>query len=137
VGSPRGLWLVSLYAQLGEPRDLQAHAVAVTIAIGSVAAAEEIVWRGMVTQLLADRLGSRWAWVWAAGLYTVANAPTAMALSGRAGLNPLLVLAAAGGGLLWGAMARRYGRLVPGIVAHALFDSAIVILFPLWGGWVR
>lgn len=138
VGSKREIWLVSLYGQLGDPRSLQAHAPAVAAAIVVATVAEEIVWRGMVTQLLADRLGSRWAWAWAAGLYALANAPTAVSLGSLGGLNPVLVLAALGGGLLWGAMARRFGRLAPGIIAHALFDWVVVMMFPIWGGvWTR
>jgi membrane protease YdiL (CAAX protease family) len=135
VGSPREIWLVSLYGQLGDPRVLQAHAVAVALAIAAAAFAEEVVWRGMVAQILADRVGSRTAWLWAAGLYTLASVPSAIALRGPAGWNPVLVLAAAAGGLLWGGMARRFGRLTPGIVAHALFDWVVLMMFPLWGGW--
>ncbi len=136
VGSPREIWLVSLYGQIGDPRVLQAHAPLVAAAIALAALAEEIVWRGTVTQLLAERVGSRFAWVWAAGLYALALAPTAWALragGGAGGLNPMLVIAAAGGGLVWGGMARKFGGLVPSILAHALFDWAVVMMFPFWG----
>jgi membrane protease YdiL (CAAX protease family) len=102
-------------------------------AVIAAAVAEELVWRGMVTQLLAERVGSRMAWVWAAVLYALAYAPTMWALRSSAGLNPLLVGAALGAGLLWGAMARAFGRLAPGVLAHALFDWAVVMMFPLWG----
>ncbi len=137
VGSPREIWLVSLYGAIGDPRALQAHAPLVAITIVVAAIAEEVLWRGVVTQLLAYRCGSRTAWLWAAGLYAVAFVPTTCALrtmaGPTAGLNPVLVFAALGGGLLWGGMARIFGRLVPGIVAHALFDWAVVMMFPLWG----
>jgi membrane protease YdiL (CAAX protease family) len=133
VGSPREIWLVSLYGQLGDPRALQRHAPWVVVAVVLAAIVEELVWRGAVTQLLAERVGSRWAWLWAAGLYALALAPTAWALRGGDGLNPLLVIAAAGGGLVWGGMARAFGRLGPSILAHALFDWAILMMFPLWG----
>ena len=59
---------------------LQAHAPVVALAVAVAALAEEIVWRGVVTQLLAERVGSRVAWVWAAGLYALAFVPTAWAL---------------------------------------------------------
>jgi membrane protease YdiL (CAAX protease family) len=134
TGSPREIWLASLYSQIGNPRVLQAHAPAVAAAIAIVAASEELVWRGMVTQLLADRLGSRTAWVWAAGLYALAYAPTLWAL-GAGSLNPVLFLAAAGAALLWGGMARVFGRLGPSMLAHALFDWAVVMMFRLWGPW--
>lgn len=134
VGSPHEIWLVTLYGQLGSPKVLQAHASEVAVAITVVAAAEEIVWRGMVTQILADRFGSRFAWVWAAVLYALAYLPTAWSLRAGGGpLDPVLVLAALGAGLVWGAMARTFGRLGPGILSHALFDWAVVMMFPLWG----
>jgi membrane protease YdiL (CAAX protease family) len=133
VGSKREIWLVSLYGQIGDPRTLQAHAPAVALAVAAAALAEEVLWRGAVTQLLAERVGSRAAWIWAAGFYALAFVPTAWALRAGEGVNPLLVIAALGGGLLWGALTRAFGRLVPSILAHALFDWAILMMFPLWG----
>jgi membrane protease YdiL (CAAX protease family) len=137
VGSPREIWLVSLYGQIGDPRLLQQHAPAVAAAIGATVVAEEVLWRGMVTQLLADRVGTRTAWIWAAVLYALAYVPTMWSLQADAGpgagLDPVLPLAALGGGLLWGAMAWTTGRLAPSILAHALFDWAVVMMFPLWG----
>jgi membrane protease YdiL (CAAX protease family) len=133
VGSPREIWLASFYGQLGDPRSLQRYGPLVAVTIVVVTVAEEIVWRGMVTQLLADRLGSRTAWVWAAGLYAVSFLPSAYSLSVGSTLNPILLLGAAAGGVLWGGMARAFGRLGPSIIAHALFDWAVVMMFPLWG----
>jgi membrane protease YdiL (CAAX protease family) len=137
VGSPREVWLVSLYGQIGDPRVLQSRAPMVGAAIAVVALAEEVVWRGMVTQLLADWMGTRTAWVGAAVLYAAAYVPTMWALRAGGGtgpLNPVLPVAALGAGLLWGGMARSFGgRLAPGVLAHALFDWAVVMMFPLWG----
>jgi membrane protease YdiL (CAAX protease family) len=133
VGSTREIWLVSLYGQIGDPRVLQAHAPLVALAVAVAAFVEELVWRGAVTQLLAERVGSRTAWIWAAGLYALALAPTAWALRTGDGINPLLVLAAAGAGLVWGGMARAFGGLAPSILAHALFDWAALMMFPFWG----
>jgi uncharacterized protein len=137
VGSPREIWLVSLYGQLGDPRLLAAHAPAIAATIAGTALAEEVLWRGMVTQLLAERVGSRTAWLWAAALYAISYVPTAWSLragaGGGGGLNPTIVAAALAGGLLWGAMARAFGRLAPGALAHALFDWGVVMMFPLWG----
>jgi membrane protease YdiL (CAAX protease family) len=133
VGSPREVWLVTLYGQIGNPVVLQAHGGAVATAIVVAAVAEEIVWRGMVTQLLADRVGSRTAWLWAAVLYAAAYVPTAWSLRAGTMLDPALAIAAFGAALLWGIMARAFGRLAPSILAHALFDWAIVMMFPLWG----
>lgn len=137
VGSSREIWLVTLYGEIGDPRVLQAHAPSVFVGIWVAAFAEEVVWRGAVTQLLAERVGSRTAWAWAAGLYALSYAPTAWSLRAGtgpgSGLDPALPIAALGAGLLWGAMARRFGRLVPSILAHALFDWAALMMFPLWG----
>jgi hypothetical protein len=132
-GSPRAIWVVSLYGQIGDPRQLQARAPAVAAAVAVLAIAEELLWRGAVTQILAEHVGSRVAWVWAAGLYALAIAPTAWSL-GAGGTNPVMIVAALGGGLMWGAMVRFAGRLGPAIVAHALFDWAAIMMFPLWGG---
>jgi len=133
VGSPREIWLVSLYGQIGDPRALQAHGPAVAAVIAAAAVGEEVVWRGAVTHLLAERVGSRVAWIWAAALYALALAPTAWSLGSAAGLDPLLIVAAAGGGFVWGGMARAFGSLVPSILAHALFDWAVLMMFPFWG----
>jgi membrane protease YdiL (CAAX protease family) len=134
TGSPREIWLVSLYAQLGDPRLLQKYAPAVGIAIVVTATAEEILWRGAVTRILEEHLGSQRAWIASAVLYALAHAPTMWSLRvPGASLNPLLVVAALGAGLVFGAMARHFGRLAPGIIAHALFDWVVVMMFPLWG----
>jgi membrane protease YdiL (CAAX protease family) len=137
VGSTREIWLVSLYGAFGDPRVLQAHAPALAATIAATAIAEEVLWRGAVTHLLAERVGSRLAWVWAAGMYALAYVPTAWSLRALAGqgggLNPVLPMAALAAGLVWGGMARAFGRLAPSILAHALFDWGVVVMFRLWG----
>jgi membrane protease YdiL (CAAX protease family) len=137
VGSAREIWLVSLYGQLGDPRLMQAHAPAIGATIVAVALAEEVLWRGMATTVLAAAVGPRRAWLLAAVLYALSYVPTAWSLrsdaGGHGGLNPMLPIAALGIGLLLGAMARAFGRLAPGILAHALFDWLAVMMFPLWG----
>jgi membrane protease YdiL (CAAX protease family) len=133
VGSPREVWLVSLYGQIGDPRALIARGPLVGLTLLVLALAEELVWRGLVTQLLAERVGSRSAWIWAAALYALAFVPTLWSLGGSAGLNPVLVVAAFGGGLVWGAMGRIFGTIVPSVLAHALFDWVVIMMFPLWG----
>ncbi len=135
TGSPREIWLVSLYGQIGDPRVLQRYALAVGIGIVVMSIAEEILWRGVVTRLLEEKLGSERAWIGSALLYGVAHVPTMWALrAGGGALNPLLPLAAVAAGLVFGALARKLeGRLLPGIVAHALFDWLVVMMFPLWG----
>jgi membrane protease YdiL (CAAX protease family) len=134
VGSAREIWLVSLYGQIGDPQVLRAQAPLIGCAIVLASVGEELLWRGMVTQVLADRLGSRAAWLGAAVLYGLAYAPTMWSLRAGGTLNPVLVAAALGGGLMWGGMARAFGSLVPSIVAHAFFDWAVLVMLPLWGG---
>jgi membrane protease YdiL (CAAX protease family) len=131
--SPRAIWLARLYLQLGDPNALRGHSMELFAGLIAVSAAEEIVWRGLATSLLAERVGSRWAWAVAAVLYALAYVPAMWALAGPNGVNPVLPIGALGGGLVWGWMARRTGRLPPGIVAHALFDWCVVVMFRLWG----
>ena len=104
------------------------------LAIVVLAVAEEIVWRGLVTSLLAELVGTQRAWVYAAVLYALAQVPTLWALADPvAGLNPVLPVAALASGLVWGFMARRFGRLLPGIFSHVLFDWTVLMMFRLWG----
>jgi membrane protease YdiL (CAAX protease family) len=134
VGSDRESWLARLYLQLGDPTTLRKNVAFVVVAIIVMAAAEEIVWRGLVTSLLEERVGSRRAWVWAAVLYALAHVPTLWALRDPvAGLNPILPAAALAAGLVWGFMARRFERLLPGIFSHVLFDWTVLMMFRLWG----
>jgi len=133
-GSDRESWLARLYLQLGDPGMLRKNVAFVVLAIIVMAVAEELVWRGLVTTLLAEVIGSRRAWVWAAVLYALAHAPTIWALRDPvAGPNPVLVAAALAAGLLWGFMARRFERLLPSIFAHVLFDWTVLMMFRLWG----
>lgn len=135
AGTPRESWLARLYLQLGDPKALREGMPIYAVGIVVAAAAEEVVWRGLVTRLLARAIGERWAWAVAAVPYALAHAPTVWSLRDpEAGINPMLVMAALGAGLVWGAMARRYGgRLVPGILAHAMFDWLVVFTFRLFG----
>lgn len=134
VGSDRESWLARLYLQVGDPTTLRKSVGLVVVAILVLAIAEEIVWRGLVTSLLEEHVGSQRAWVWAAVLYAVAQLPTLWALRDPiAGLNPVLPVAALASGLVWGFMARRFGRLLPGIFSHVLFDWTVLMMFRLWG----
>lgn len=132
--SPRAGWLARFYLQLGDPSVLRERMTFVSIAICVVAIAEELLWRGLVVALLTELVGSRRAWLYAAVLYTLAHVPTAFALADpKAGLNPLVVIAAFGCGLVWSGLVRWTGRLVPSIVSHALFAWFVVMMFRLWG----
>jgi len=135
--NPRATWLARLYLQLGDPADLRKNVSQVVVALIVIAVAEEIVWRGLVITLLEEQIGSRRAWLWQAVLYAVAHVPTVWLLKDtQVGLNPVVVLAAFAAGLVWGFMARRFERLLPGIFSHVLFDWTVVMMFRLWGASV-
>jgi membrane protease YdiL (CAAX protease family) len=132
--SARASWLARLYLQLGDPSVLSKNVGTVVLVIVVLAIAEEVVWRGLVISLLAELIGSSRAWVWSAVLYSVAHLPTAWALRDPvAGPNPVVVLAALGCGLVWGLMARRFERILPGLFSHVLFDWTVLMMFRLWG----
>lgn len=134
AATPRDAWMARLYLQLGSGADLKKQMALVTFVLLVVAIAEEVLWRGVVTRLLEPLVGSRRAWMLAAVLYALAHVPTAFLLADdRAGRNPMLVLATFGAGLVWGALARKLGRLTPGILSHWAVDWAIIVLFRLWG----
>ncbi len=134
VGNARESWIARLYLQIGDPTSLRKSVAVVVTGIIVMAVAEELVWRGLVTSLLEEKIGSRRAWVWAAVLYAVAHVPTVWALKDPvAGPNPVIVVAALGCGLVWGFMARRYERLLPSIFSHVLFDWTVLMMFRLWG----
>jgi len=129
-GSPREAWIEALYHQLG---NLDAPGRTLTgAAVFAVAALEEIVWRGLVMGSIQDVSGRWRAAVYTTLLYAAAHLPTMFLLRALgAGDNPLVVVAALGCGMVWSLMVLRTGRLVPAVVAHALFSWAIIEL-PLW-----
>lgn len=134
VGTPREAWVARLYLQLGPGVDLKKHMVVVVVGLIAIAIGEEVLWRGVVTRLLEPMVGSRRAWIVGAALYAVAHLPTAWLLAdATAGKNPMLVLGALGAGLVWGGLARKLGRLTPGILAHVAFGWTVLVLFRLWG----
>lgn len=133
AGTPRQAWLFRIYLQLGDPEVLQ-HSAMLTALLLLVAAAEELVWRGLVLDLVSERFGTRRGWLLTTLLYALTLAPTAYFLRDpSAGLNPLLPIAALGAGLVWGFLAGRLGRLVPVIVSHMAFTyfSAVQFRWPM------
>jgi membrane protease YdiL (CAAX protease family) len=129
-GSPREMWLTWLYLQLGDP-DAPGRTL-VGVAVFAVAALEEIVWRGLVMRTQEEVMSPRRAALVSSLLYAAAHLPTLVLLRPPGGmLNPLVVLAALGCGLVWSFLVIRTGRLTPALLAHALFSWSI-IEFPLW-----
>ncbi|HMR78212.1 MAG TPA: CPBP family glutamic-type intramembrane protease [Polyangiaceae bacterium] len=131
-GTDRGAWLYRVYLQVGSSEALQ-RSILLTSLLLCIPVLEELVWRSWVLDELLERFGKRLGWPLAALLYALSLAPTAYFLADeRAGLNPLLVLAALGCGLVWSFMAMFQRRLPPVIIAHVAFTyfSAVQFRFP-------
>lgn len=129
-GSPQEAWVMRLYLQLGDPQAVGRMLVGGAVFV--VAVLEEIVWRGLVMRSLEAALDRRRALLLTTVLFAAAHLPTLYLLRDPvAGLNPLIVLAALGCGLVWGLIYLRASRLSPAIFAHALFSWSIVE-FPIW-----
>jgi uncharacterized protein len=134
AGSPREAWIARIYLQLGDPAPLRKHTGLLTLGVLTAVAAEELVFRGLVTRLLEEKIGSRDAWAWAAIPYALVMVPTMWVLQDpSAGINPLLVIAALGLGLAWGGMTRITRRIFPAILSHTAFDLCVIVMFRLWG----
>ncbi|MBT8489229.1 MAG: CPBP family intramembrane metalloprotease [Gemmatimonadetes bacterium] len=83
---------------------------------------EEIVWRGVVFGAAARWMSPGGAAIVSAVLYTLAHAPYG---------STAIVLAAFGAGTSW-ALLRAYSDSLPAvIVAHAVWDYAVLVLFRL------
>jgi membrane protease YdiL (CAAX protease family) len=133
AGTPQQAWLYRVYLQLGDPELLQ-RSLWLTSAILVIAVAEELVWRGLVLDLLSARFGSRRGWIVATLLYTLSLLPTVYLLRDPvAGLNPLLPTAALGAGLVWSFLAARLGRLAPVAISHMAFTYLTAVQFR-WPG---
>lgn len=133
AGSPRQAWLFRIYLQLGNPEHLQ-RSTAYTLLILALCAAEEVVWRGMVLGDLSERFGRRAALPLSALLYGASALPTLWLLRDRiAGINPLLVTAAVGCGLVWTFLAAQLGRLAPVVMSHMAFTYFTIVQFRLPG----
>lgn len=87
-----------------------------------VVLAEEIIWRGLVQSRLAARWGPTWAVPLAALVYAAVHAPIG---------QPLLVGVALACGLYWSCLRGITGSLVPGLIAHLLWDALVFLLKPL------
>lgn len=129
AGSTRLAWLFRVYAQVGDP-DLVQRSVVYTSALFLVVICEELVWRSLVLDELTARFGTRLAWPLAALCYGLSALPTLYTLRDPlAGYNPLLVTAALGCGIVWSFLASIKGRLIPVIIAHAVFTYFSLVQF--------
>jgi membrane protease YdiL (CAAX protease family) len=87
-----------------------------------------------VLERLNERLGTRFGWLAAAGLYALVSLPTVYLLRvPGVGLNPLLTFAAFGCGMVWSFLTSQMGRLLPSAISHAAFSyfSAVQFRIPL------
>jgi len=87
-----------------------------------IAPAEEIFWRGFVQNKLMKRYGLTKGTIIGICLYSGVHIWA---------LNPMLLLAALVLGIHWSIMYRRYHSIVPGIISHAIWDTAIFVLLPV------
>jgi CAAX protease family protein len=115
--SPIHAWVLQVFLLVGDTSTWFTLAGLVLLA-----ACEEIVWRGLVQTLLAERFGGRRGWIVCAALYALAHVPTLLTLQAPVvGYNPLIVLLSLGCGLCWAFLRERTGRLLPGFFSHAAF----------------
>lgn len=87
-----------------------------------IAPAEEIFWRGFVQNRLMGLYGAMQGTIIAIILYAGVHIWA---------MNPMLLIAATVLGVHWGFVYKRFGSLVPGIISHALWDTAIFVLLPI------
>jgi membrane protease YdiL (CAAX protease family) len=87
-----------------------------------VGPAEEIFWRGLVQQRLAESYGARIGYLTASFLYAAIHIFS---------LNFMLLMASLICGLFWGALFLKYKSVWPGVISHALWDVAIFVVFPI------
>ncbi len=83
---------------------------------------EEIFWRGYVQKKFATKFGDSRGLIIATLIYSAIHIPT---------LNPVLLLAAAVGGLFWGALYMRTKSLTAVLVSHMIWDPLIFVIFPV------
>ncbi len=112
-----GIDVAHLYATFGAP-----SLARLALLLPLVIACEEMVWRGVVQAALARRVGPVAAALLGAAAYAAAHA-----LAG----SLTLVLACVGCGVCWGALRAFTRGLVAPLVAHLMWDLAVLVLWPL------
>ncbi len=96
-------------------------APALAVALPGIVVAEDVVWRGAVTHVLATRL----PWPAAA-----AAAGAWFALAHVTSGPPVLWLAALACGTLWSAVSLRAGALAPVVAMHLGWDLLVLLIAP-------
>jgi membrane protease YdiL (CAAX protease family) len=108
-------------AQLYAKLDSGGHAWRALLLL-PIVVGEEIVWRGLVQGALARRFGATATVLVAALVYAAAHAPIG---------SSVLVLAALGCGVVWGALRANTASLVAPIVAHVVWDVVLLFVAPV------
>jgi membrane protease YdiL (CAAX protease family) len=120
-------WLTDLYDHLGGTSSRQAHPVLSLFGLFATCSCEEIVWRGLATEVATPRFGGVGAFVFQVVANAVLYVPMAIVSQ-----NPIIPCSALVGGIATGLLAaRRDGRLPGTFVGHSLFDFSVVVLWPL------
>ena len=119
AGSPNQSWLFRVYAHVG---DIQRSPWLIA-GLCALALLEELTWRELVLDSLAQQIGRRLAAPFSAILYSLSHIPTLWLLADTtAGLNPLLVMGALGAGIVWGFLTFALNRLPPVVLSHIVFS---------------
>ena len=106
-----------LYAAFRAPPPIIASVALVPVVVG-----EELVWRGVVQTSLVRRFGAWRGVTLAAVAYALVHAPLG---------SPVLVAVAFICGLAWAALRATTASLIPGLVAHLLWDLVVLLWLPL------
>lgn len=85
--------------------------------------AEELFWRGYVQRTLSLRWNANWGFVVTTALYTLIHLWS---------FNFMLNMASLVCGLVWGGLYRLRPQWLPAlVVSHALWDTAVFVVFPI------
>ena len=85
--------------------------------------AEELFWRGYVQRALSDRWNANVGFFVATALYTLIHLWS---------FNFMLIMAALVCGVVWGGLYRLRPQWLPAlVVSHALWDTAVFVVFPI------
>jgi membrane protease YdiL (CAAX protease family) len=82
---------------------------------------EELFWRAYLQRRWQKCFGPLGGWLAATALYALVHAGSG---------NPMLVLAAAVGGLFWGFLYMRTGSALLVVVSHTVWDIAVFLVIP-------
>ena len=87
-----------------------------------IAWGEEMFWRRFVQHTIADRFGGLVGYLAAAGCYVAVHLSCG---------NPMLLVAAAVCGLVWGGIYWKTGSIVPVLISHMVWDPLIFVVMPV------